>query len=402
MGVFDTTMPTADNMAGAGPANVGQTIANTNLITQQAKQTQQQTANLKAQELGLITDSADKARTLNGKMWYGQNSDQWTTPAEVDPKTGVMGQPTIDYAKLGAAANAHGYTDIVQGLLKPYQDSVTTQLSQATSQTDLNQKRATQSIQAGGVIGNAVNSAPAGQKEDTYNQVRARLASTLGPGIINDQTIPAKYDAGNIEGMIGATLTPLDKVKMVNDTNQTNAIVQNSDTTAKTLHLTAGDRFQRGTQFANQSGTQQSAVDGVKDHAALPQSLLGRGEEAYDQYVKGDPALAFLDAQNKIVNAKYGTTTNWTEGMDAVVNNVKKEAIINNKAADADFQGAKAGGFVADTSPAKAPVATIQVVPPKAALKPDSNGMVKVKNNKTGQTGKMPADKVNSNYTVIQ
>jgi len=332
MGIFDTTMPSASDMAGGGRAAVGNILANT-------QQTMQATQNLKAQEAGLSADSASKARKLAGEQWYGLNADKWT-------KTNAKGEPEVDFPVLMGFASSAGYADMASKLMEPFMDSVKKSIANSSDQLTLNTNIQKASTQTGSMMAQAAKAArmSGGDGEAEYKHQYDRMMQIVGPQVMAN--IPKDYKDANLNGMIAAGISEQDLVKMQNDTTNTRTAQTQAETARLSQVMSAGEINALGTKITKDAGFDQEASNGLAGFE-LDKGFRGFAEVRKEAYISGNRPLK--SAVDRIKAA--GLEPDFTSGTDGLRQQLNTLAQGKNVYGQSLSQVAEAGGFKPNQRP---------------------------------------------------
>ena len=295
MGIFDTTMPDANTMAGAPQANVAQVLATT-------RQVQAQTANLEAAKAGIIADSATKTRNLAAQQWIGLHMGDMADTTGTAPLVGGSGnnpnapagqaspdgsapaggagngsQP-VNYSKLYRMASDAGYGDFGPKIIENMQDAIKKSIDNAKSQQELNMAQFNGGVTAAGVLAQQVDKAAPEDKMAVYNFGKAQQLKQFGPGVINERTMPDITDPKNlaswVAGTQNATMTPKDNADRAINQENANTARMNAEQTVRSTNMSADQANVAAALELNKAGPYDKAS---KLAASMPAPTLPTG-----------------------------------------------------------------------------------------------------------------------------
>lgn len=141
-----------------------------------------------AQAGNSMVEASQRARAFAAQKWYGDNADQWT---KTDPATG---QTSIDYAQLMKQANLNGFSDLAPEIGQGFNNSVQSQLGNATSAQEIAKKKIDNAVQAGGILAQQLKAAQIrGDDAEITRLMQAapgHIDSLIGSGTSDSLGIP--------------------------------------------------------------------------------------------------------------------------------------------------------------------------------------------------------------------
>ena len=359
----------------------------------QNKLTQAQTANTQAQNPGVIADASSKVRQLAASKWFGANGSDYVTK---NPN----GNTDIDYPALMKDAAANGYGDLVPEFAKHFLDSASQQISNATSQQQLNDTKVKSVQSAAGIASQLVTNATDPDNPDLavqqYQAARKQAINTLGADVANDNTFPDLTDATKVaawaKANAGATMTPQEQANL--------KISQSGNVMALNNQQASGSAaFQLQNQEQNSANNANAALGKVD---TIPEGIGGWAADKRAQWLLSGTGAEFAPVQQGIDEYNRinpGAHLDFNAPKNVIKDALKSVAAYHNAAAGGYAQQARTLGFnnaPAGTSAAPgnaAPVAPVASPPASAPQapqqKPLSMGKVRFRDKASGRTGQI-------------
>lgn len=356
------------------------------------RQTEAATANLQAQQPGLVAASADATRALAAKQYIGLHMKDWTiTNPDGNAIIDSSGNPQLNYTKAIADLTASGYGDLAPGLAKQFSDTSQSIIKSAKDVNELNDVVQKSSIQAGGVVAQLVQNSPdpttAMKQYQAGRQHYVDIYGENSPVVTNMPIAPSQVELQKWALATNqATMSTKDQQELAISKQQLALNTQQVQNQIIQLKMSGADQLRAGQDATQKAGMFMNGSNNVDAWAKIemPTGAGNWSSALWAKYIEANPSMQPTYQALIAHNAITGDNLTMVSPPAAIKKALAVDAKNYNQQANIFAQSAKLSGMQAPAQTTPQPITGAPAGPTK----------IPVINTKTGATGKMLASEL--------